>query len=240
MKISRVLLIPFSLVILFFAACSNESPITTTQTIYKYITPTISTLNHTSNTTSTPGSKQNILLSEDFNSGFAQGFNNRSGLWEVINCKYGIKTSGVSVSTVGNPDWQIYSIEADFINPKEGGLCIGYTDDKSIFLKIVNNSGELYFYWSHIEGSNVTNVHFDPLGLSPENTIRVRIELKDDRIVGYVNDKWIVEDCFSTPLLRSNAALMLQKQTDQYWDNVVIKGINSTIPELSITLSPKR
>jgi hypothetical protein len=87
--------------------------------------------------------KGEILFQEDFNDGSADGFGNEAGRWIVGRADEEEKIyypsdpvpkneHKICVSSFGNPEWQDYSVEADFLNAVSGGIVIRARNDWNV------------------------------------------------------------------------------------------------------------
>jgi len=172
-----------------------------------------------------------ILLEEDFNDGIAQGFGNEVGAWKVIDGKY-TATTGIfrfsSLCDFGRTD---YTIEADFINAKDGGFVVRAKDDNNGIALIVRPShNDIYWMeicWAEGKGRGWGNRYESrKLNHTPGENLHIRIEVRGSEFKAYVNEE--VKTIFkSIEFTRPKIALYLYHQSNQYWDNVIIRSLTS-------------
>ncbi len=178
---------------------------------------------------STPFSE--ILLQEDFEDGIAQGFGNEIGDWKVIDGKYTATRGIFRFSTICDLDWTDYSLEADFIKAKDGGLLIRAQDDDNGIVLVVRPSGN-DIYWTEVcwtEGRTRgwgARHEERTLGHKPGQDLHIKVEVRGGEFKAYVNGE--IKTVFkSAEFPEPKIALYLYYQSGQYWDNVVVRNLTN-------------
>ncbi|RCV62732.1 glucanases superfamily protein [Methanophagales archaeon] len=175
-----------------------------------------------------------ILFDENFDDGYAPGFGNEVGNWEVhllypYTGKYTATTDTYRFSMAGDTNWQDYVIEADFFNAQDGGLLVRAQDQDNCIALIVRPSyNDIYWYvrkggmWADYKGQ-VT------LGHEPGEELQVKVKVAGSEFKAYVNDvlKTTLENA---EFPKGKIGLYLYYQPDQYWDNVVVYSSGATGP----------
>jgi len=175
-------------------------------------------------------SSAEILLQEDFNDGIAQGFGNEVGNWKVVNGKYTATTGVFRFSTIGNLSCNDYSLEADFINAKDGGFLIRAKDHNNgialIVRPVFNDIYCVEICWAIGRKSWGAKHKVRILGHKPGEDLHVKVEARGDEFKAYVNGE--LKTTFkSTKFPEQKIALYLYHQSDQYWDNVVVRTLTA-------------
>ncbi|RLG01025.1 MAG: hypothetical protein DRN49_02145 [Thaumarchaeota archaeon] len=165
--------------------------------------------------------EKKILLKEDFNDSIAQGFGNEVGNWKIVDGKYTATMGTLRFSTAGDLSWRNYTIEADFINAKDGGLLVRAQDHNNgiaLIIRPVYND----IYW-HIRKNGNWGLMLErqELGHKPGENLRIRVEVKDDQFKAFVNGK-LRTTLKTKEFPEGKIALYLYYPSDQYWDNVVV------------------
>ena len=175
-----------------------------------------------------------ILFEENFDDGYAPGFGNEVGEWEVpllypYTGMYTATTGTYKFSMAGDTNWQDYVIEADFFNAQDGGLLVRAQDQDNCIALIVRPSyNDIYWYvrkggmWADYKGQ-VT------LGHEPGEELQVKVEVAGSEFKAYVNDV-LKTTLNTTEYPKGKIGLYLGKQSDQYWDNVVVYSSGATGP----------
>jgi len=176
-------------------------------------------------------SPQEILLWEDFNDGIAQCFGNEVGSWEVIDGKYTARTGIFRFSTVNKSmSSNDYILEADFINAKDGGLLVRAQDsNRGIALIVRPTHNDIYWAeicWAKGKGRGWGARHeVKTLGHKPGEDLHVKVEVRGEEFKAYVNGE--IKTVFeSAKFPKQKIALYLYYQSDQYWDNVVVRSLS--------------
>ena len=164
-----------------------------------------------------------ILLKEDFNDGIAQGFGDESGSWEVTDGRYAATTGIFRFSTAGDLRWKDYSLEADFINARDGGFLLRAQDHNNAIALIVRPTFDDIYWHMREEGSWGARYESKTLGHKPGENLHVKVEVRGNELRAYINGK------LKTTLRwegfpEGKIALYLSYQSDQYWDNVLVHG----------------
>ena len=177
-----------------------------------------------------------ILFQEDFNDGIAQGFGNEVGNWRVVDGRYTATTGIFRFSMVSESiSCDDYSLEADFINAKDGGFLVRAQDgSKGIALIFRPTHNDIYWTeicWAKGKGRGWGARHeVKPLGHKPGEDLHVKVEVRGDDFKAYVNGE--IKTIFrSTEFPKPKTALYLYRQLGQYWDNVVVRGLAGPSPE---------
>lgn len=172
-----------------------------------------------------------ILLQEDFNDGFAQGFGNEIGDWKVIDGKYTARRGIFRFSTICDLDGADYSLEADFIKAKDGGFLIrAKNKDNGIVLVVRPSHNDIYWAelcWAEGKGRGWgARYEVRALGHKPGQDLYVKVEVRGDQFKAYVNGE--IKTAFkSTEFPEPKIALYLHRQSGQYWDNVVVRSLTT-------------
>ena len=164
-----------------------------------------------------------ILLKEDFNDGIAQGFGDESGNWKVADGRYAATTGIFRFSTAGDLRWKDYSLEADFVNARDGGFLLRAQDQDNAIALIVRPTFDDIYWHIREEGSWGVRYESKTLGHKPGENLRVKVEVRGNELRAYINGK------LKTTLRwegfpEGKIALYLSYQSDQYWDNVLVHG----------------
>lgn len=177
-----------------------------------------------------------ILLREDFNDGVAQGFGNEVGSWKVVDGRYTATTGTFRFSTVAESiTCNDYSLEANFINAKDGGFLIRAQDgNKGIALILRPTRNDIYWSeicWTTGKGRGWGARHeVKTLGHKPGEDLHLKVQVRGDEFKAYVNGE--IKTIFrSTEFPKPKIALYLYRQSDQYWDNVVVRRLAAPLPE---------
>jgi len=183
----------------------------------------------------TPTSEEAIILFEaNFDDGYAPGFGNEVGDWEVhllypYTGMYTATTGTYKFSMAGDTNWQDYVIDADFFNAQDGGLLVRAQDQDNCIALIVRPSyNDIYWYvrkggmWADYKGQ-VT------LGHEPGEELQVKVEVVGSEFKAYINGvlKTTLEN---TEFPKGKIGLYLYYQPDQYWDNVVVYSSGAAGP----------
>ncbi|NOR46690.1 MAG: PEGA domain-containing protein [Methanosarcinaceae archaeon] len=166
-----------------------------------------------------------VLLTEDFNDGYAQEFGNEIGNWEVrfVDGNNGIYAATNDVfrfSLAGEQHWEDYTLEADFLNAQDGGLLIRASDqDNGIVLVIRPTNNDIYWHirkggnWGEVLGKS-------SLGHEPGEDLNVKIEAEGSEFRAYINGE-LKTSLTTTQFQNGKIGIYLFQQPKQYWDNVV-------------------
>jgi hypothetical protein len=130
----------------------------------------------------------------------------------------------------GNTNWQDYFIDADFFNAQDGGLLVRAQDqDNCIALIVRPSSNEID--WNVRKGGSwgASGLEVATLGHEPGEELHVKVEVAGSEFKAYVNGvlKTTLEN---TEYPNGKIGLYLGKQSDQYWDNVVVSSCGATSP----------
>ena len=167
-----------------------------------------------------------VLLSEDFNDGYAQEFGNEIGNWEVrfVDGNNGLYTATNGVfrfSLAGNQHWEDYTLEADFLNAQDGGLLIRASDrDNGVALIIRPTNNDIYWHirkggnWGEVLGKS-------SLGHESGEDLNVKIEAEGSEFRAYINGE-LKTSLTTTEFQNGKIGIYLYQQPKQYWDNVVV------------------
>jgi hypothetical protein len=168
-----------------------------------------------------------ILFEANFDDGYAPGFGNEVGDWEVhllypYTGKYTATTDTYRFSMAGDTNWQDYVIDADFFNALDGGLLVRAQDqDNCIALIVRPASNEIG--WNVRKGGSwgATGLEVATLGHEPGKELHVKVEVAGSEFKAYVNGV-LKTTLNTTEHPNGKIGLYLGKQSDQYWDNVVV------------------
>ena len=181
------------------------------------------------------GSCAETLSQEDFNDGVAQGFGNEVGSWKVVDGRYTATTGRFRFSTVTDlVSCDDYSIEADFINAKDGGFIVRAQDEnKGIALIVRPTRNDIY--WGEVSWATGekrgwgARYEVKTLGHKSGEDLHLKVEVRGDEFKAYVNGE--LKTIFrSTEFPKIKIALYLYRQSDQYWDNLVVRSLTAPIP----------
>ncbi len=172
-----------------------------------------------------------ILLREDFDDGIAQGFGNEIGGWEVIDGKYTATRGIFRFSSICDVDWTDYSLEADFIKAKDGGFLIGTKDnDNGIVLVVRPSDNDIY--WTEVSLTKGktrgwgARYEVRVLGYEPGQDLHIKVEVRGGEFKAYVNGE--IKTVFeSAEFPEAKVALYLYRQSEQCWDNVVVRNLTN-------------
>jgi antitoxin component YwqK of YwqJK toxin-antitoxin module len=151
-----------------------------------------------------PTSEEAVVLFEaNFDDGYAPGFGNEVGDWEVhlFTGKYTATTDTYRFSMAGDTNWQDYVIEADFFNAQDGGLLVRAQDQDNCIALIVRPSYNVIYWYVRKGGMWADYKGQVTLGHEP-----------------------------GTEFPKGKIGLYLYYQPDQYWDNVVVYSSGATGP----------
>ena len=186
----------------------------------------------------TPTSEEAIILFEaNFDDGYAQGFGNEVGDWEVhflypYTGMYTAMTGTFRFSMAGDTNWQDYVVEADFFNAQDGGLLVRAQDQDNCIVLIVRPATN-EIGWNIRKGGSwgATGLEVATLGHELGEELHVKVEVAGSEFKAYVNGV-LKTTLNSTEYLNGKIGLYLCKQSDQYWDNVVVysSGAAGSIP----------
>ena len=167
-----------------------------------------------------------VLLTEDFNDGYAQEFGNEMGNWEVlfVDGNNGIYTATNEIfrfSLAGEQHWEDYTLEANFLHAQDGGLLIRANDqDNGIVLIIRPTNNDIY--WHIRKGGNWgTVLGKSSLGHEPGEDLNVKIEDEGSEFKAYINGE-LKTSLTTTQFQNGKIGIYLFQQPKQYWDNVVV------------------
>ncbi len=172
------------------------------------------------------------LFQEDFNDGIAQGFGNEAGSWAVVDGRYTATTGVFRFSTVAESiGCDDYSVEADFINAKDGGFIVR-AEDRNNGIGLIVRPTHNDIYWAEIcwatgKGRGWGARHeVRILGHGPAEDLHLKVEIRGDEFKAYVNGE--LKTIFtSAEFPEPKIALYLYRQPGQYWDNVVVRSLNA-------------
>ena len=185
---------------------------------------------------STPTSEEAIVLfEENFDDGYAPGFGNEVGDWEIhllypYTGKYTATTGTFRFSMAGDTNWQDYVIDADFFNAQDGGLLVRAQDqDNCIALIVRPASNEIG--WNVRKGGSwgATGLEIATLGHEPGEELHVKVEVAGSEFKAYINGV-LKTTLNTTEYPNGKIGLYLCKQSDQYWDNVVVYSSGAAGP----------
>jgi hypothetical protein len=172
------------------------------------------------------------LFQEDFNDGVAQGFGNEVGSWKVVDGRYTATTGRFRFSTVTDlVSYNDYSIEADFINAKDGGFIVRAEDrNNGVALIVRPTHNDIYWAeicWAKGKGRGWGARHeVGILGHGPAEDLHLKVEIRGDEFKAYVNGE--LKTIFtSAEFPEPKIALYLYRQPGQYWDNVVVRSLTA-------------
>ncbi len=181
------------------------------------------------------GSCTETLFQEDFNDGVAQGFGNEVGSWKVVGSRYSATTGRFRFSTVIDlVTYNDYSVEADFMNAKDGGFLVrAQEENKGIALIVRPTRNDIY--WTEVSWERGkkrgwgARYEVKPLGHKPGEDLHLKVEVRGDEFKAYVNGK--LKTIFrSAEFPKPKIALYLYRQSNQYWDNLVVCSLTAPIP----------
>lgn len=161
-----------------------------------------------------------ILFDANFDDGYAPGFGNEVGDWEVhllypYTGKYTATTGTFRFSMAGDTNWQDYVIDADFFNAQDGGLLVRAQDqDNCIALIVRPASNEIG--WNVRKGGSwgATGLEVATLGHEPGEELHVKVEVAGSEFKAYVNGV-LKTTLNSTEYPNGKIGLYLCKQSDQ-------------------------
>ncbi|MBN1273933.1 MAG: hypothetical protein JXB26_16840 [Candidatus Aminicenantes bacterium] len=164
-----------------------------------------------------------LIFEENFDDGTAPDFGNEAGEWFIEDGLYKALKGSYRFSTVGNPDWKDYSIEADFINSKDGGiLCRAQDHNNCVVLVIRPSHNDIYWKlrknrgWGAEFGKEI-------LGHQPGENLHVKVDVQGNKFMAFINGE--IKTVMENPGFPSGkAGLYLYLQDNQAWDNVIVRG----------------
>jgi hypothetical protein len=170
--------------------------------------------------TSPTTSQTGVIFQSDFNNGFAQGFNDDTGNWEVIAGQY-TAANAQSFSTFGDSTWTNYSLEADFGSALDGGLMVRAQDfNNGVVLVVRPNDGDMY--WQTRVNGQWTTIYGDvKISNAPHNTIHVTAEVIGNEYKGYINGVLITTADIPS-FASGKAGVYIYQYAGQSWDNVIV------------------
>jgi len=164
-----------------------------------------------------------ILLKEDFNDGIAQGFGDEVGSWEVVDGRYTATTGSYRFSTAGDLRWKDYSLEADFINARDGGFLVRAQDHNNAIALVVRPTFDDIYWHIREGGSWGARYESSTLGHKPGENLHVKVEVRGNELKAYIDGK-LATTLRWEGFLEGKIALYLSSPSDQYWDNVLVHG----------------
>lgn len=181
------------------------------------------------------GSCTETLFQEDFNDGVAQDFGNEVGSWKVVDGRYTATTGKFRFSTVTDlTSCDDYNIEADFINAKDGGFLVRAQDqNKGIALIVRPTRNDIY--WTEVSWATGkkrcwgARYEVKTLGHKSGEDLHLKVEVRGDEFKAYVNGE--LKTIFrSAEFPKLKIAFYLYRQSDQYWDNLVVCSLTAPTP----------
>jgi len=168
-----------------------------------------------------------ILFSENFDSGIAQGFRSLEGDWQVIN---GMYTSNpkppeyyATCSIVGQLNWSDYRVEADFINSNNGAILVR-TQDINNWVSFCVSPMENGAYWQTRKNGNVSDVINDVfISNSPNSNLHLAVEVTGDWYYGYINGELIT--LMELADFPNGKIALSMSAAQQNWDNLMVYRI---------------
>jgi len=162
-----------------------------------------------------------ILFQENFDDGSTQGFGNDSGAWKVVDGKYTATAGTARFSTAGDLSWQDYTIEADYLNARDGGLLVRTQDYKNLIALVIRPTYN-DISWNIRKGGNWgSGLNAATLGHQPGENLHVKIEVSGSQFKGYINGE-LITTLETAEFPKGKIGLYLYSSGEQYWDNVVV------------------
>lgn len=176
-----------------------------------------------------PSEEKVVLFEADFDDGYATGFGNDVGDWEVRflddpnEGKYTATKEPNRFSMAGDTKWQDYVIEANYSNAQDGGLLVRAQDkDNGIALIVRPTRNDIY--WNvRTDGRWGTPLAEETLGYEAGEDLNMKIAVSGREFKAYINGE--LKTTLNTgEFPMGKIGLYLSYLPDQYRDNVAVYG----------------